>query len=315
MSAYDAEPFVEDAVDSILAQTWSDFEFLAVDDGSRDRTRAILHGIQDPRLTVLEQPNRGLWAALNAGLQQARGELIARMDADDVSHPERLARQVHFLDRHPEVGLLGTAFYKVDRAGRIQVRAAFPSDDRSLKRQLTRESVFLHPTVVFRRRLLDRTGPYRRHEAEDYDLWLRMSERSAVANLEAPLHHLRRTGETRVAVFQREIIESAAEVRRQALQRCLGSPDPEGYPPRGRLRWLGLPDLRRDEAAAYAETLQAWVDTLLPAEPGLAARLSARLLLVQPWRARGWLALARSLIRRRPRLSRSLARLTRPPSR
>jgi GT2 family glycosyltransferase len=315
MSAYDAAPFVEDAVDSILAQTWADFEFVAVDDGSRDRTREILRGIEDPRLIVLEQPNGGLWAALNAGLRHARGELIARMDADDVSHPERLARQIQFLDRHPEVGLLGTAFYKVDRDGRIQLRAGFPCDDRSLKRQLTQESVFLHPTVVFRRRLLDRTGPYRRHEAEDYDLWLRMSERSAVANLEAPLHRLRRTGETRVAVYEREIVESAAEVRRQALQRCLGRPDPDGDSPSGRRRWLGLPDLRPDEIAAHVEMLQAWAETLLPSQPGLAARLSARALLMQPWRRHAWRALARSLLRRRPGRARSLPRLTGPPTR
>jgi hypothetical protein len=141
-----------------------------------------------------------------------------------------------------------------------------------------------------------------------------MSERSAVANLEAPLHRLRRTGETRVALYEREIIESAAEVRRQALQRCLGHPEPDVDPPPARRRWLGLPGLHRDEMGPYVETLHAWAEALLPSQPGLAARLSARALLLQPWRPHAWLALARSLIRWRPGLSGSLARLTRPPT-
>jgi glycosyltransferase involved in cell wall biosynthesis len=296
MSAYNVESFVEDAVDSVLGQTYRDFDLVVVDDGSTDGTTELLRDLHDPRLLVVEQPNGGVWAALNAGLRHAHRELIARMDADDLTHPRRLARQVDFLDRHPRVGLLGTGFYKIDRDGRIQMLVHYPTDDRALKRQLTRENAFLHPTVVFRRRILERTGPYRCHEAEDYDLWLRVSERVTVANLEAPLHRLRRTGQTRVARFLPEILASADELRGQALGRCLGRADPEGHPPWHRPRWLGLPALRREERAPYAETLHAWAETLRGTRPGVAAKLYARAILARPVDARAWLALVQNLL-------------------
>jgi NAD(P)-dependent dehydrogenase (short-subunit alcohol dehydrogenase family) len=295
MSAYNVEPFVEDAVDSVLAQTYRDFDLVVVDDGSTDGTTDLLRGLHDPRLLVVEQPNAGVWAALNTGLRHAHRELVARMDADDLTHPRRLALEVDFLDRHPHVGLLGTGFYKIDRDGRILMLVHYPTDDRALKRQLTRENAFLHPTVVFRRAILDQTGPYRRHEAEDYDLWLRMSERVTVANLEAPLHRLRRTGQTRVAQFEREIIASADELRREALARCLGGEDSAGYPVWRRPRWLGLPALHAEERAPYAETLQSWAETRPLTEPGLAARLYAKAVVTRPLEGRAWRGLARSV--------------------
>ena len=298
MSAYNVKPFVEEAVDSVLAQTYRDFDFVVVDDGSTDGTTEVLRGLHDPRLLVVEQPNAGVWAALNTGLRHAHRELVARMDADDVTHPRRLALEVDFLDRHPHVGLLGTGFYKIDGDGRILMLVHYPTDDRALKRQLTRENAFLHPTVVFRRAILDRTGPYRRHEAEDYDLWLRMSERVTVANLETPLHGLRRTGQTRVAQFEREIIASAQELRDQALGRCLGREDSGGHPSSWhRPRRLGLPALSREELGPYTETLHAWAETLCPTQPKLASRLYARAILARPRDWRAWLGLARRLLR------------------
>jgi hypothetical protein len=311
MSAYDVESFVEDAVDSVLGQTYRDLDLVVVDDGSTDRTTAILREIHDPRLLVLEQANGGVWAALNAGLAHAHRELVARMDADDLTHPRRLALQVDFLDRHPRVGLLGTGFYRVDVEGHIRSLVHYPLDDRAVKRLLTRENAFLHPTVMFRRRILERTGPYRRHEAEDYDLWLRVSERATVANLEPPLHRLRRTGQTRVARFEREIIASAEELRRQALGRCLGQPDASGHPAWRRPRWLGLPVLQRDEVPAYAETLHAWAESLAASQPRLAARLYTRAIAARPLDARAWLALARSVAADPSLLARPLAWLGR----
>ncbi len=117
MAAWNAGPFVQEAVDSILGQTEWDLELIVVDDGSTDETAGILAACDDARLTVIHQENQGVWAALNRGLREARGQLIARMDADDIAHPRRLQHQLDFLDRNPCVALVGTACHKIDAAG------------------------------------------------------------------------------------------------------------------------------------------------------------------------------------------------------
>ncbi len=264
MAVWNTAPFVEEAVDSILGQTEWDLEFIVVDDGSTDGTAQILAGFDDARLTVIRQENQGVWAALNRGLREARGPLIARMDADDVAHPRRLQHQVDFLETHPRVALVGTACHKIDAAGRIFMLYAVPGDDRAIKQRLPHGNPFIHPAVLMRRVALDRVGVYRQHEAEDYDLWLRVSERFEVANLEAPLFKVRRTGESRVAKHENAIIESVRHCAERALERYASGRDAEGYPSLRRRPVLGLPlgDLRWSERGPYASTLCAWGDAV-----------------------------------------------------
>src|SRR6476661_6105481 len=121
MPVYNAGRYVAEAVESILGQTYADFEFLIVDDGSTDRSRAILerYAARDPRIRLVSRPNTGYAAALNELLGLARGELVARMDADDVALPERLLRQVNYLRAHPEVVCVGTAVHLIDGGGRF----------------------------------------------------------------------------------------------------------------------------------------------------------------------------------------------------
>jgi glycosyltransferase involved in cell wall biosynthesis len=118
MSVFNGEEYLRAAIDSILAQTFSDFEFIIVDDGSTDRSAAIVRGYDDPRFVLLSQENRGVAAALNHAMSRARGEYIARQDADDVSLPERFAQQVQWLEAHPEVSALGTGAVLIDPQGR-----------------------------------------------------------------------------------------------------------------------------------------------------------------------------------------------------
>lgn len=193
MAAFNAERTLVEAVDSILKQTFADFEFIVVDDGSTDATGAILDTYQDARLRIIRQAtNQGLVAALNSGLEQARGHYVARMDADDISLPERLRRQVEWLDRHPEVAVLATNAIRLDGAGcPIEVMSTpFRSPEVVGRRLAAGLCPLIHSSVMARRQILQSLGGYRaqfRH-AEDFDLWLRVLQSSQVYVLPEVLH-------------------------------------------------------------------------------------------------------------------------------
>lgn len=189
MSVHNGEPWVSAAVESVLGQTFGDFELIVVDDGSTDRTGEILDRFRDPRLRVVHQSHQGLTRSLNRALAVARAPLVARMDADDVSLPERLSRQVAFLEAHPEVGVLGTGCRDVDPLGGVRRVYRPPETDPEIRRALIRRNPFIHASVMVRREALERAGLYDEAVpvAQDYDLWVRMSRITRLANLPEPL--------------------------------------------------------------------------------------------------------------------------------
>ncbi len=189
MSVWNGAPWVGEAVESILTQTAGDLELIVIDDGSTDRTPALLASVRDPRLRVERQSRTGLTPSLNRAARLARAPLLARLDADDLALPERLARQRAFLESHPEVGLLGTAARAIDATGREARVVCSPERDSDIRRALLRENPFVHSSVVMRRAVFDRIGGYDEtlEVAQDYDLWLRMSEHTRMANLPEPL--------------------------------------------------------------------------------------------------------------------------------
>jgi len=198
MSVYNGERFLRQAVDSIFNQTFSDFEFIVVDDGSTDGTAEILssYARADSRLCVVTQENRGLVKSLNRAIGMARGEYIARMDADDISMPERLAIQVRWLDAHPQIAVLGTRYDEIDESGRVIRRGNRYAGSTLVERALLQgnSSVFCHGSVMFRRTCFEHIGGYReqfKNAAEDYDLWLRMAERYELDNIVETLYQHR----------------------------------------------------------------------------------------------------------------------------
>jgi Glycosyl transferase family 2 len=194
MSVYNGAKFLPEAVDSILRQTWSDFEFVIVNDGSTDETWSILEGYrsQDSRLRLVDQEKRGLTASLNRGCSLSKGEFIARMDADDVAMPRRLEWQMHFMATHPGVGVLGGGFELIDAAGKRLGVSWLPFEDHEIRQLLLDCTAFLHPSVLMSRSVLARVGGYREVKyAEDYDLWLRLAEQTKLANLRKVIHQYR----------------------------------------------------------------------------------------------------------------------------
>lgn len=185
MPVFDPGPALATAVASIYAQSFTGWELVVVDDGSGPATKAQLQALAkaEPRLRLLSRPHEGIVAALNAGLAAARGRFIARMDADDVAHPERLAAQVAFLEAHPDVGVAGSL---VAFGGDPRAAAGYALHVDWLNELLTPEQIalnrfvespFAHPSVMFRRELVDRFGGYRAGDfPEDYELWLRWLE-------------------------------------------------------------------------------------------------------------------------------------------
>ncbi len=214
LPAYNAAAFIRPAVESVLTQTCGDFELLAIDDGSTDSTRAILAEYRDPRLRLLvNERNIGLTATLNRGLREARGELIVRQDADDVSQPERFAKQLAFLREHPDVMLLGTAARQFDAAGRSLGALDMPCSPLAVRWAMLFDNPFLHTAVMFRRAVVGEFTGYDESFSisQDYELWSRISRKYPTANLSERLLTLRAHGDSLMRSRREEL---DAETRR-----------------------------------------------------------------------------------------------------
>lgn len=221
MAVYNGERYLQEAIDSMLAQTFTDFEFVIVNDGSVDGTAELLDNQDDGRVVVINRRNNlGLAASLNEGIERAKNEYIARMDADDVSLPDRLEIQVRYLEANPEVGLCGTWATIVDRAGRATGRViAPPLDNRAIRSKFIYHNTFVHPTVVFRKEVVTSAGyynPYFKY-AQDYELWSRVVPRCQAANVGKKLLCYRESGQSMTAQKGRAMRWEALMVRRNLL--------------------------------------------------------------------------------------------------
>ena len=188
MAAYNAEDVVERAINSILSQTHAAFEFVIVDDGSTDRTLEIpeAHARRDARISLIVQENQGLTRSLNTAIRASDGRYIARQDADDVSLPTRLEKQIAYMEAHPETVLLGTRAFEVcDRQRNLGPFI----DERAMPERLLRRNPLPHTSAMIRRDAFARVGLYDEsyRTAQDYEAWLRLSEVGRVAMLEEPL--------------------------------------------------------------------------------------------------------------------------------
>ncbi len=193
MVTRNVERFLAESIESILSQTFTDFEFIIVDFGSTDRTVPIISSYvaKDSRVKLHEISSCGLAEARNAGCSLALGQYIAIMDADDISIPERLMLEIAYMEAHSEVGLLGGITECIDAAGApLAIRSHdFPFEDDEIRTALTERCPFCQPTVLIRKDAFVLSGGYRPlfTQAEDYDLWLRISERFQCANLKEPV--------------------------------------------------------------------------------------------------------------------------------
>jgi glycosyltransferase involved in cell wall biosynthesis len=189
MAAYNAERYIGKAIESILNQTYTDFEFIIVNDGSKDGTEKILAGFNDPRIHIISQPNAGLSKSLNRGIKTAKGEYIARFDADDICYPSRLAKQVDFLTKNKDVALAGSNANIITEEGEFLYTSKLIAELKT-KEDLLKSVPFFHSSVMFRKSAFEKTGGYREdiiHHFEDKLLWGKMIEHGRMVNLDEPL--------------------------------------------------------------------------------------------------------------------------------
>lgn len=220
MAVYNGDAFLAEAVDSILSQTYRDFEFIIIDDGSSDSTPAMLkkYAEKDKRIKVFKQKNQGLVASLNRGILAAQGEYIARQDADDASMPGRLEKQLDFMRRDRDIVALGSSIEVMDDEGKKLHRHAVLLNDNELKQELLLRSPFAHGSVIFRREEAVKAGLYQQDSwpAEDYDFWLRLSRLGKFANLDEYLY-IYREHAAGISQRNRELQEKkVAEIRLKA---------------------------------------------------------------------------------------------------
>ncbi|MDX5438353.1 MAG: glycosyltransferase [Pontibacter sp.] len=176
MPVYNAEKYLAEAIESILCQSLSDFEFLIIDDGSTDKSADIVHSYTDSRIRFVQnEQNMGIAATLNKGIHLASAAYIARMDADDISYPDRLLRQYTYLQQHPDCCLVGTRTATISEGGKLLWKDDLPSEHTYYN--LTFFCSIYHPTVMFRKKAVVEAGMYVLPYAEDYELWCRLSRK------------------------------------------------------------------------------------------------------------------------------------------
>ena len=279
MSVYNGARYLRESVESILSQTYSDFELIIVDDGSTDTTPSILRTYSDPRITHLRNTtNRGLATSLNRGLRAARGALVARQDADDISVPHRLEAQVAFAQKQPEVGLFGSPCSVIDADANVLGRYPVPTSDLQIRWTSLLTNPFAHPTVVVRHDILvryDLIYDESLEAAQDYELWTRVLRYTRGANLEEPLLLYRRGGDITVQRRAAQLRIQDNVALRTIREHFPNFPVTSEQVRQLRKLFVGgeeyRPDLDKDRVALaklYLDLLAAFVDRERDGQPG-----------------------------------------------
>ena len=235
MSAFNGEPFLGPAIESILKQSFTDYELIIVDDGSTDSTwqTILTYATKDARIVPLRnQPNVGVVRALNRGLDQSKGAVIVRHDADDLSHPERFQRQMDFLDAHPDYGVVGAVPQLIDvHDNLLTLKGWDATDNDEIQRKLPDYMCLCGPTIMMRRECLKAAGFYFSEgldASEDYDICLRLAEVTKLASLDGALYLYRQHPNSASHKRARQQMVNKAIALERAVSRRYGStPPPE----------------------------------------------------------------------------------------
>jgi glycosyltransferase involved in cell wall biosynthesis len=248
MSVFNGEPYLRQAVDSVLNQTFRDFEFIILDDCSTDTSVETLKSFDDPRIVRLYNPcNLGLTRSLNRGVAACRGEFIARQDQDDLSMPTRFSNQLAYLEQHPDVGVLGAQMAVINEWGNITGKYELPVSHAMIAWQLFFGRSLAHPTVMMRRAVMEKAGGYdvSLPHIEDFELWTRLVEITRMANLGTALYQYRRRSDSISSTKADEQLQNVISARQRLAARLLGS-----EPPRSLLEWLHYSQLPENQLTA-----------------------------------------------------------------
>lgn len=238
MSVFNGQDFLKEAIESILEQSFTNFEFIIIDDASTDGTTEILESFKkrDKRIKIIRnKKNLNLSRSLNKGLRQAQGEFIARMDADDISEKNRLKIQANFLKKNPKVAFCGSWVILINQSGKKIGERKYPTEYREIKKIIMHYNPFIHPTVMIKREILEKMGFYdfKLNAAGDYDLFLRMVKNYQAINLPKFLLKYRISRQAMSFLRYKKMEKEAIWARWKAIRQY-------GYP-RWQLLYLGKP--------------------------------------------------------------------------
>ena len=220
---YNGEKYLQEAVQSVLNQTYENFELIALNDGSTDNSLEILQTFHDYRIRIFTQENQGVLATLRRGIALTRAPLIARMDQDDICLPHRFANQMAFMNTHPEVGVCGGAVILDDNGNKSVLR--FPTTDTEIRWQLCFGSPIVHPAVVFRKDIIQKVDSYQLSKdaelVDDYDLWTRLYSITTFANINDLLLILRKHRQNMTATSAGKHLQQSRNVSQRYIQNIL----------------------------------------------------------------------------------------------
>lgn len=283
MPVYNGEAFLSEAIDSILNQTFADFEFIIIDNASTDKTPEILasYASRDSRIRVHLQEKRGVAHAVNLAVSLATSRYIARMDSDDISLPARFQQQFDFLENHPEIGVLGGAACMITAAGQVLRLVHPPRSDSEIRSAMDRWSVMLNPTVMMRRNIALAVGPSRQQAkgAIDYDFLLRALQHSQFANLDdAVLQYRIHANQVSVTQMKSQVMSVLAAGAAAALRKA-GQPDPldaVSQIDHQTLHRLGIDRSQIDNTLLWNYTF--WMDLVRRSDPDAALQMADQVL-------------------------------------
>lgn len=290
MPVYNTLRYLNESVESILAQSFREFEFLIFDDGSTDGSRERLqeYADRDARIQLFEREHGGLTRLLNEGIQKAKGPFISRMDSDDVAEKNRFEAQLNFLVQHPEHVAVGSEILRIDSGSLpIGIQRKFENHDDIIHAFLSgKGGAIIHPSAMFSREALEHIGGYRPEfePAEDFDLFIRLSEVGKLANLSQPLMryrlHFKRTTEQR----RTEQLDKVKEILTQAwLQRGLGE--------------IPADLLNTQKTLTPQESREYWAYTAISQGYSLTGlKYAVILMLAAPLSLKGWRLLSKALL-------------------
>jgi len=294
MPVFNADRYVAQAVESVLNQTFNEFELIIIDDGSSDRSVEILrsYAARDKRIRLISRPNRGVASTRNEALSMVRGRLVAMMDADDISRPERFASQLAYLETHPDVVCVGAGIMLIDEKGRRIAPFIRPEDDETLQgRALAGELLLPQPCSMIRKEAIDRVGRYDPHSmAEDVDYFLRLGEIGKLANVPQVLLEYRVHSGSISALQSEKQAESVREACRKAWRR-------RGI--EGQLAPYRPPRASESLASRYEFALRYGWWAFNAGEWSTALAYALKGIRTAPWKTEGWLLLSRALFKPR----------------
>ena len=225
MSVYnEPDEYLQEAIESILNQTFGDFEFIVINDNpENERIKQTLrkYSLKDSRILIIfNKENLGLTKSLNKGLLVAKGKYIARMDANDIAMPGRLGKQVDFMENNAEIGIVGTGHYFINEKGEIIDKKVPPLQDDDLRKLLIKHNTFCHSSIMIRKEVLEKIGFYDDNwkSAQDYELYFRIAKYFKLANLEQPLLYWRVNKDSISFFKSKEQIKNALRAQLKAIK-------------------------------------------------------------------------------------------------